>query len=81
VDIETRAVVPGGAGPTFPARLDFSSTEFGLALGGGLDIRLTDLVSIRAVKADYLYANFSEPPETGPHHARVSAGLVLTFGR
>jgi hypothetical protein len=48
------------------------------AFGGGLDVRLTDSVSLRAVQADYLVTSFGSENQ---HSARVSAGIVFTFGR
>ena len=49
-----------------------------MALGGGLDLRISDAVAIRVVPLDYLQTHFfNEWQKKG----RISAGLVLRFGR
>ena len=42
----------------FGPSLTFSDTSLGLALGGGLDIRINEKLAIRAIQADYLQTRF-----------------------
>jgi opacity protein-like surface antigen len=53
-------------------------TDFGLALGGGVDVKLTKIVSIRVIQADYLMTRFLS---THQNNIRASAGIVLNFGK
>lgn len=57
----------------FPAR---STTAFALALGGGVDIDVTQRVRMRLVQFDYVGANSGL---SFRNQARVSAGLVFHF--
>jgi hypothetical protein len=60
--------------------LDISkpAVHFALAAGGGIDVKLTDRVSLRLIQADYLMTRFSL---TRQDNVRLSAGIVLRFGR
>ena len=71
-----------------------SANAFAAGLGGGVDVPVNHLLSIRAVEADYLPSLFREiqiDPRTGfpgfvgerrmQQNVRVSVGFVLTFGR
>ena len=79
VEIEFRDNVTGIGGIS-TAR--FSETGFGMAIGGGLDVRLTDRVSLRLVQVDYLRTQLAQDRATdGQDNARVSTGIVFTFGR
>ncbi len=50
----TRARVrTSGFGGGFDTEFSDNSTDFALGLGGGLDVRLTDRISIRAFQVDY----------------------------
>ena len=64
-------------GTTFPAR---TSTDFALAAGGGLDVRLSPFIALRAFQVDYI------PVHQGgfisqdfAQNIRVQAGIVLRF--
>jgi len=58
-----------------------SDTPFALAAGGGMDIALTNHISIRAVQVDYVmtrhFSNYDEPHQD---NIRASAGIVFTVG-
>jgi opacity protein-like surface antigen len=61
-------------GETFRA----SETGFSMFLGGGLDIKVSDHVAIRAIQIEYGRANlFDESQSRG----RVSVGVVFRFGK
>jgi hypothetical protein len=53
-----------------------SAPYFGMALGGGVDVKINDKLAIRAVQADYapIISNGNVV-----HNARVSAGIVFRF--
>ena len=62
----------------FGPPLTFSDTSFGLALGGGLDIRINENLAFRAIQADYLQTRFFGETQ---NKGRLSVGIVLQFGR
>jgi len=47
------------------------------AVGGGLDIRESDSVAIRAFQADYLMTRFGGEMQ---NNARLACGVVIRFG-
>jgi hypothetical protein len=55
-----------------------SENSFGMAFGGGLNIKATGHIWMRLFQVDYVREQFSGNPE---NDVRVSAGLVLRFGR
>lgn len=58
----------------------FSQTKWAYALGGGADIKLTRLVSLRA-DADFIRTHFPEAlAKDFQNNVRVSAGLAFTLG-
>jgi len=60
---------------------DISDTNFGQAIGGGIDIAVNDTVSIRPVQFDFLSTRLSYDGESMWNHAiRYSGGIVLKFG-
>jgi opacity protein-like surface antigen len=62
----------------FGAPLSFSDSSWGLALGGGLDIKINDKFAIRALQVDYLRTHFFNETQT---KGRISVGVVFRFGR
>ncbi len=55
----------------------FNSTgRFSMALGGGVDVRVNDRVSIRAIQADYAPVYFDH---FTMHNARIATGVVFRF--
>lgn len=65
------------------ARAGIGAFGFGLgdnglaaAIGGGVDIRLSDRVAVRAVQADYLMTRFEGYRQ---NNVRLSAGIVVRF--
>ena len=72
-------------------RYQTSQNSFAMAVGGGLDIRLTKLFTLRPIQADYYMTNFSAPSVTEPigatvpsartqHDFRYAAGVAFNFG-
>jgi opacity protein-like surface antigen len=55
-----------------------AATKFGIAPGGGIDVKVSDMLSLRLIEADYISTRFLS---TRQDNVRISAGLVLTFGK
>jgi hypothetical protein len=49
--------------------------------GGGLDLRATSRFSVRLVEADYLLTTFDNGTNNHQNNLRISAGLVVHFGK
>ncbi len=66
-----------------PPFRDIVSTKFAMAVGGGVDIRLSDAVAVRLVQADYLMTRFGSSSEFDikdrQDNLRLGAGLVLRW--
>lgn len=59
-----------------------SSNAFAMAVGGGLDIPVSALVSIRPAEIDYLLTDFSNRfTNSNQNNFRYSGGVTFTFGR
>jgi opacity protein-like surface antigen len=56
----------------------FSDTSFAVAIGGGLDVRVSDNIAIRVVQVDYLRTHFFNQTQ---NKGRVVAGVVFRFGK
>jgi opacity protein-like surface antigen len=57
--------------------LRFTDNSFALALGGGLDVKLSRRVAVRAFQLDYLRTGFFGGTQ---HNGRIAFGLVLRLG-
>ncbi len=60
----------------------YSSTGFGLALGGGFDTKVSRNFDWRVVQVDYLTTKLKDPTGTGndrQDHFRLATGLVFKF--
>jgi opacity protein-like surface antigen len=55
-----------------------NNTQFAMALGGGLDISVTERLSVRALQADYVLTRLVA--NTNQNNIRASAGFVLKLG-
>jgi opacity protein-like surface antigen len=56
----------------------FEDTGLAVVLGGGLDIKVSDHVAIRAVQLDYLRTNFFNETR---NRGRLAFGIVFRFGK
>ncbi len=54
-----------------------SSNGFGLAAGGGLDVKVSKVLAIRVIQADYYY---SRPYSTNLNNFDLAFGAVFRFG-
>jgi opacity protein-like surface antigen len=55
-----------------------SDTGFGLALGGGLDVKVNDHLAIRAFQLDYFRPSFFGETH---NRGRLAFGVVIRFGK
>jgi opacity protein-like surface antigen len=62
--------------PSTSVRTSASTTGFAMALGGGLDIKLSDDLAFRMIQMDYLLTHFSSATQ---NNLRITTGLVLSF--
>lgn len=70
--------VHGLVGASHGSATGFSDTVFAFALGGGVDVKVTDLVGIRVGQFDYFGTRYSGYTQ---NNFRFSTGLVFHFGR
>jgi opacity protein-like surface antigen len=54
-----------------------SDNAFAMALGGGVDYKVTRSVAIRLIQGDYLYTHFGGVKQ---NNARIQAGIIFRFG-
>ena len=62
----------------FGPLVSFSDTSFGMALGGGLDVKLNDRFAIRVIQIDYVRTQFFNQTQ---NKGRIAVGIVMRFGR
>jgi opacity protein-like surface antigen len=62
----------------FGQRLSATDTGFSSAYGGGLDLKVTDHVTIRTFQLDYFRPNFFGEAH---HRGRLAFGVVFNIGR
>jgi outer membrane protein OmpA-like peptidoglycan-associated protein len=76
-----RIVVPSN--DAVALRAAASQTAFAMAIGGGLDIKLSKVVSFRPIGLDYFMTrlqNLRTMNDNNQHNLRYTAGLNFTFG-
>jgi len=82
-------VNPLSSGVGEGGRWKATQDNFAMAVGGGLDVKLGHVVSLRPIQFDYLLTRFETPDLndlTGPthnrnqHNLRYAAGLQFNFG-
>lgn len=58
-----------------------SDNAFGMAIGGGVDVKVTKLIGVRVGQFDYIYSNHNLGLNLGhQNNFRYSAGIVLNLG-
>ena len=62
----------------FGPLVSFHDNSFGMAAGGGLDVRLNDSIALRVFQIDYLRTQFFNQTQ---NKGRIAAGLVIRFGK
>jgi len=64
--------------------ISVSNTSIAAVVGGGLDIKVNDVLAVRAIQADYLMTRFNASPylftSQRQNNARLSFGIVLRLG-
>ena len=58
-----------------------ADVAFATNLGGGLDLRVSQRFSVRLVEADYLVTTIDNGGNNHQNSLRLSAGVVLRFGK
>jgi opacity protein-like surface antigen len=71
------ALFGGAAGKLDAFGFGISETTFAMAFGGGLDVRLTDRIAVRAAQIDYLQTRFGGDRQNS---YRLGAGIVFRLG-
>ncbi|MCG3162751.1 MAG: hypothetical protein JMDDDDMK_04081 [Acidobacteria bacterium] len=59
-------------------RITARDSAFALAVGGGLDVKVTDHLAVRLFQTDYVLTRFDDDNQ---HNFRASTGLVLRLGK
>jgi len=78
-------------GSTPPARYSVATNAFAMAVGGGLDIKLSKVLTLRPAQIDYYLTRFEAPDFTLPpgttsptarnqNNFRYAAGIAFNFG-
>jgi opacity protein-like surface antigen len=70
-------------GPAVALRASAQQTAFAMALGGGLDIKITKYMSFRPIGLDWQMTrlqNLRSLEDNNQHHIRYTTGLNFTFG-
>lgn len=68
----------GGVRETFGPEISVggSKTDFGMAFGGGVDVKVAEHAAIRVIQADYMRSRFGWKAE---NNVRLSFGAVVRF--
>lgn len=54
---------------------------FAMAVGGGVDIKISEHFAIRPIQAEYFLTRFTDGPSNQQNNFRFSAGIVFRFGK
>ncbi|HYL92042.1 MAG TPA: outer membrane beta-barrel protein [Alphaproteobacteria bacterium] len=63
--------------PSFPAETD---NAFGMALGGGVDVKVHNNIAIRVAQVEYVFTKFRDAVDNHQSGVRISTGIVFRFG-
>ena len=58
-----------------------SANSFAMTAGGGVDVKLSSHLSLRAFQMDYYLTRFDNGVNSEQNNFRISAGIVFRFGR
>jgi opacity protein-like surface antigen len=72
-------VLLGGMVATGEIGRSGTANHFAFAAGGGIDIRVSRLISIRPIQAEYLMTKFPDGINNRQDNFRFSAGVVFRF--
>ena len=83
---------PIAGGALVPQRFEASTNSFAMSAGGGLDIKLSRLITLRPIQLDYYLTRIEAPDVTVPlgttpprarnqNNLQYAAGIAFTFGR
>jgi len=78
---QERIILP--TGPAVTTRLVASNTGFAMLLGGGVDIKVGDHITVRPIGADYYLTRLPNPltgNNTNQNNFRYSAGISFVLG-
>lgn len=75
VDVVAKGTIPG---TTTTASVSDGDIGLGLALGGGLDMKINDAFALRIFQADYYIVRVGGFKSEG---GRITAGIVFRFGQ
>jgi outer membrane immunogenic protein len=69
------------AGASISGGLNGSQNSFAMAIGGGVDYRISNRLSLRPLQVDYLMTRFPEetPNNQTQNNLRASTGIVIHF--
>jgi peptidoglycan-associated lipoprotein len=68
------SLAPGSSG------LPGTPNAFAATAGGGLDWRLSEHFSLRAIEADYYFTHFNNSVNGRQNNFRIGAGIIFHFG-
>jgi hypothetical protein len=72
-----------GPGVEITAKVSASQTDFAMATGGGIDVRISKRFTLRPIAVDYLYTNFPSlvtGKGSSQNGLRATIGFTFTFG-
>jgi hypothetical protein len=72
-------VFGSGTNPLNGAVLSANTTGFAMALGGTLDIRMSQWIALRPIQLDYFLTRVNNT--YNQNNLRYGAGLIFTFGK
>ncbi len=84
VTLSVNPTPPGST--TTTTRVKASQDNFTMAIGGGIDLKMSKVVSLRPIQLDYFMTRFEDFGQLGPsqnrnqHNLRYAAGLMFTWG-
>jgi opacity protein-like surface antigen len=65
---------------TSPGSFTSTATAFGMALGGGFDVKVHKNIAVRLFQLDYVLTKFKDNFSNRQNGVRISTGAVFRFG-